>query len=239
MRKLYLLLFGISLLSIEVSGQKANEANIMKVEKLDFIKNLYRSFIGEYSPVYTGLQYVNYNNNMIGHQFFFSDEPTNSTLIYDGIRYDDFPLMYDIRMDELVVIHDSTDFHSVLVKEKVEAFQIFDYYFINLSEAPDSKNDKGIYNLVYNGDLKVWIKRKKFINRYIKAESYIQEFAIADIFLVEVNDVYHTISNKGSLLSLFGKKKREVKRYLKDQKASFRKDKETTIVTAVSYFDTL
>ena len=236
MTKYFLFLSTFYCIHHTIIGQRVGD-NIL-IGGTELHTDLYRSVIGEYSSVYTGLQYLDYDNNILGHQFFFSEKPTTGTLVYNGIRYENFPMMYDTYLDEVIVIHDSTTLRTKLVKEKINSFSIFDHHFIYMKN-DDNLLERGIYNIVYDGEKQVFVKRKKIIEDYVKDLQMTREFIDKDVFIVYDRGNYHIITKRNSLLQLFGDLRPQVRKYLREENLKFKKNKEIAIIQSISYFESI
>src|SRR5690348_16627231 len=63
------------------------------------------SAIRSQSHLYNGSQYIDYTPIGEEHPYFLTNDWTNGTVIYDGEKYENVPLLYDISADKLVVEH--------------------------------------------------------------------------------------------------------------------------------------
>ena len=204
--------------------------------------NFYTKYIGENSGIYNGSEYVAYDFHIQGHQYYEWNNPQPSSVKYDGIFYEKVPLAYDIVRDEVITTTYNDNVRIRLVSEKISYFSIQDHFFERLIQDSSNKSviSTGFYERLYNGQMKVFAKRKKKIQEVVNTtEGDKQWFKEFDQFFVLKKNTYYAIQSKSDLFSLFDDKGKAVKKYLRKNKLKFKRQPESTILYAVKYYDQL
>src|SRR5687767_14800174 len=87
----------LSLLLINVSFSQSSsiDTNSVSNSKIYAVDSYYRQ-LNENLGLNNGREYVDYDINIKGHQYFQTDEFEEGTVVYEGTLYKDIPLLYDI-----------------------------------------------------------------------------------------------------------------------------------------------
>jgi hypothetical protein len=200
----------------------------------------YYQFIDKQSRLYNGADHMGYSSRIKGHAYFETRELRIGTVDYDGLEFSNVPMVFDLLKDQLVILHFNKLTKLSLVNEKVKDFTINNHHFIRIVK--DSLHNQtlttGFYDEVYNGKSAVLVRRSKFIEETV-TDHLEQNFAELNFFYVKKEGTWKTVKTYKGLLGLFTTNARDVRRYLKKSKIKFRKDRETAIVKAAAYYDTL
>ncbi len=213
--------------SINVSAQKANA--------------FFNKEIKSQSRLYNGTAYLTYGSNVQGYATFQDQSLVNGSIVYDGIRYDNVPLLYDLYLDKVVTAAYGNNAMISLIKEKVSDFYLNQHHFIYLNPVNDSRGlqmPNGFFDLLYDGKFKVLLKRVKKLqfSTNVDAPYY---FTSKTNYFLERNGEYEEFSSESSFLNLFKDKKNEMKKYLSDNKIRFKDNPEKAIVILAKYYDQL
>jgi hypothetical protein len=189
--------------------------------------------------IYKGPEYGDYAYTLSSsHPYFDTAVYQNGSVVYEGVLYENVPLLYDIVHDVIVVRHFNMYHKIQLLSDKVSSFNIGEHHFIRLVADSNSKViETGFYETLYEGKLTVLKKSVKVIQP-IPSMSEIKNAAYPkNYFFVEQNGNYYAITNEKSLMKLFGDKKNAVQAYLKSNKIRFKKRKQEAIAKGVAYYD--
>jgi hypothetical protein len=195
--------------------------------------------IGSY--LYNSIAYERYWNGMVGHPFFISEEFRQGSLYYNGVLYEEVPLMYDISRDQLVTKNFSKELNVKLLAEKVSGFSIGKNNFIRV--VTDSSNvssiPAGFYEKLYQGTVTVLGKYEKKVEYSLRETEKITKLIEHDHYFIEQNGKYHLITGESDLLSLFKEQRGELRKFLNRREINFKKDPGGAIVQAVIYYEQL
>lgn len=198
---------------------------------------VYANTVGVNQHIYNGAEYIDYDHRINGNPFFEKKSFAGGSIMYDGVLYNNVQIIYDIWRDD-VVIKNHNNLPLLLVKEKVAAFNIEGHHFIKITA--DSLTEKlglsGFYNVLYNGNVKLFAKRKKVIDEKITSQSSESSFLQKNEYYILNNSVFFAVADKRSVLSALSDQKPTLQKYMKQQKLKFRKNLEADLIKAVAYY---
>ena len=192
---------------------------------------LYTTTLGENLLLYNGREYTGNYSRTIGHPFYASDRPQKGSIVYDGIVYPHSAISYDLTNEELF-IKTARDVSVKLVKEKIDHFSIGDHVFVRI---PESEDNPGFYEVLYNDTISVLARRRKQLEPTFNLEDpyrYVQY----DRYFIRMNNTLREVQSQGSLFSLFPGFQKETRKYMRNTGIRFKKDRENFIIQAVRYY---
>lgn len=203
------------------------------------ITNSFNKAMGKQAGLYNGPEFVPYG--------FIS--PTNANfkdsvtfvignVNYDGVLYTRVPLIYDLHQELLITrLYNGFTSYSLL-NEKVDNFDMLDHHFIRFQ--PDDTNKimtAGFYDELYNNKLQVLAKRYKDLQEEHLEYAITNVFSEKDNYFLKKGNKYYSVKNSSDFLKVLNDKKIELKKYVKDNKLDFRKNREASMIMLVSYYD--
>ncbi len=245
MKRLYLLL----LLALSAAGYLCAQDSAT-ARAISAARSFYSKSMGAASTLYTGNAYERYWQGVRGHPFYLSDQFADGTVHYNGSYYEKVPLLYDMARDALVSQDFSGKNYMVLLPEKVRNFTVGTHSFIRLvfdsSTVGAGSLLTGYYERLYNGNIRVLVKRKSVVLRLLKTEEgdgkaggADAKFAEYDDYYIEKDGVYHAIDSEGDILAVCKDRKTEMRKFLNRREINFKKDRANAIVQAVAYYEQL
>ena len=205
-------------------------------------KEIYTHSMGSELRLYNGVQYKEFilHNYDIGHPYFLADDWTDSCAVnYDGQEYENVSLLYDIVHDKVVVDHAYSHFSIQLINEKINSFSIAGHNFVYL--APDSAQGStihpGFYDLLYDGNVKVYARRRKDANSIIEAPLVKMEFVDRSQFFIYKNGHYFPVKNKSSILKVFSDRKSALRKYINKNKLNFHTNRDFALAKSAEFYD--
>jgi len=239
LRSILLLIF-ICLFCLSTSfGQSTSKA--VTNNPFYTVELLFNSAIKQQSLLYNGAAFQDYLSTVDGSANF-QDLNTFSkgTVVYQGFRFENVPLMYDIHQDKLISLLGSFSKYS-LISEKVTEFYLNDHHFkyINVIDTTESVIKSGYYDLIHDGKSKIYVKRVKSMQFTLDNKIVRYYFVPKTNYYIERNQKYSTISGERSFLSFFKDKKPELKKLLKEKKIKFRKQPEAAMALLAAYYESL
>ena len=202
----------------------------------------YEGAVGVETHLYNGTEYVDYKKpHLKGDQFLISKSVARGNVFYDGTWYTQVPMLYDLVTDEVVVPHNSSGLMMKLISGKVDTFQLHGHTFVRhkAGSTGQAMLGPGFYDLLYNHNVQMLVKRGKTIQDRATSTGMEGEFRVSDKFYIQKDGSYHPVSSKGSVLRVFKDKKRQLQKFASSQKLKFRKEKEAAILAMVQYYDSL
>lgn len=202
-------------------------------------ESFFNASIQQQSRLYNGLSYLGYGSNVDGSANF-QDLNTFSkgSVVYDGFRFENTPLMYDLNQDKLVSLLGEFSKYS-LISNKVTEFHLNDHHFtyINVIDTTTSVIKSGFFDLIYNGNTKILVKRSKSMETSINDNMIRYYFVPKTYYYIARDQKYEVISSEKSFLNFFKDKKIALKKRLKESKIKFRKQPEAAMILLASYYE--
>jgi hypothetical protein len=179
------------------------------------------NLIEEQKAIYTGPLYFQYLVKMgnDGHPFYHNLQP--ESILYDGIVYSSVNFIYDVFLDEVIVIN--------LDKRKIEYFFLGGHKFKKIGDV--TRLPSGFYEVIYDNDaISLLAKWTKVFRASIWKEK-------ASFFVVK--EKVYPVHSKKEMLDVFADKEKEIKNFIRQHKLKFKKDKSTSFGKVVAFYSSL
>lgn len=211
---------------------------------LSAVKNaheLYSRSLGVGSHLLNGVQYKEYIANLddVGHPYFESDDWVEGSVHYDGDLYEGVAILYDLLQEKVVIEHPYAGLKLELISEKINYFSLSGHRFVRL-DADTMKNSPihtGFYDVLYDGRVKLYAKRRKEKKEQIVQTELQVQFLKSDRIYILKQGLYIPVKTKSSLLDVFNDRKSDLRKYIRKNKINFRKHREDAITRVVSFYD--
>ncbi|SHH93172.1 hypothetical protein SAMN04488109_6194 [Chryseolinea serpens] len=229
--------FGLSLFcSIPCTAQpKADTAFVAKADL--HAKHVYSHYIQGQARLFNGVEYTEYVSRNDEFPFYLSDDWIMGDVLYDGELYENVPLEYDIRVDQVVTEHLLNGAKIQLVTNKVDHFAISGHTFVLLYGTKTNGITTGFYDRLYDGATKVYVKREKNLQESIESQVIVARFEEKNHLYIVKDGVFYPVKKKGSVLDVLKDRKSDVKSFLNKSKIRFKKDREKAVVRAAEFYD--
>lgn len=204
-------------------------------------RHLYEEAIRGQAALYNGSKYLPPKQTFEEHPYFQSEDWLIGDVHYDGQLFEDVPLMYDLYNfnSKLVTEHSSTGHAIELVQEKVRFFSLGGHRFEYIQADSVSDLKTGFYDVIYDGMTKVVAKREKLFHERLSLGSIEISYREKNRYFVRNNGTFYSIKNKASMLKILRDKKKDLKRFMKQQGASSFRNKESGFRSMATFYDTL
>ena len=200
----------------------------------------YHQFLRPETGLYNGREYYDYSPTIKdGDPFFLSTKFNTGSVTYDGILYENVPILYDLVTSD-VVITDSNYFYRIKLNgERVSRFSVLQHTFIRLDEDSNAVIKPGFYDLLYDGETRLYKKHIKRVQEAVTNEG-VRRYIVESIdYYVLKGNVYYHVNSKKDLLSVLKDKKKELNASVKKNKLDTRKKKDESFTALVAYYDQL
>jgi hypothetical protein len=207
------------------------------------IKKQYSQISAPNSRLYNGPEYIFYDKLYKikqGHQFFNKPEVQIGKVVYDGQLFTEVPMLYDTYLDQVVTNLPSNLFTYRLVNEKVQTFTLQGHTFVRIQapQLPKPTISTGFYDLLVDGDTKVYAKREKSM------EKRAEQGSVKIIFLESVNyflfkdNTYYPINNLNNFTNFFPNNKVAIQKYARSNKLKFNKENREASLIKIAQYNT-
>lgn len=222
-----------------VYGQSAKDT-LFLTSSVKAAKSIYEKQMAGEGALFNGVQYkaLILHSYDEGHPFFLSDDWITGTIRYDGISFDSVDLQYDLVNQKVVLDHPTSHFRLELIKEKITTFSLLNHKVVRLVVDESMQHIKsGYYELLYDGNVKVYAAHKK--NRLEKYENdqVKQVFDQKTQYYIFKDNFYYPVKTKGSVVKIFNNKKVMLRKYLNKNKIKFRRNPASAITKAARYYE--
>ncbi|MBN8820998.1 MULTISPECIES: hypothetical protein [unclassified Spirosoma] len=217
-----LVLIATLLPSINLLGQSVKSDSLFIQQAKNRAVGVYERAIYRQEHVYEGNEYIPHDHRIKIHPFYPIDTLQRGTIAYNGTDYHDVPMLYDIVRDELSIQPPEGGYRIRIHTNKVSAFSIGPYQFVKILGDSALGAPTGFYQLLHNGSVKVFVRRIKTIHEDISSGAYKADYIPQDRFFILKDGVYHPVKTKGSVLSVFADKGKELKKFIRANQLKFK-----------------
>ncbi|QHT65540.1 hypothetical protein GXP67_02090 [Rhodocytophaga rosea] len=239
LKKVFIPAFLALTLSITAFGQLAQADVSQNQARADSGIDLSNDFISLPSHLYNGIEYVNYDNHIDGHQFFESPVLEEGSVIYDGMLYRNVPMEYDLMKDELVIEHFQKYYKISLISERVSQFMLLNHTFVRIVAGKGEDIRTGFYEKLYEGNVKILARRTKIMEEEIAQRRLKQWFTQKNRYYVYKDKAYFQVKNKKGLIKVLDDRKKEVRKFIQENGINFKTDIEQAFIHVGRFYDTL
>lgn len=224
-----------------LKSQTAADTAFLSIQKKNAI-DLYYQSLQTQSGLYNGSEYVPYVTLLKeGHPYFDTTKMLNGSVFYDGMLYNNVPMLYDIIKDELIIQHHNKVFYLQLIKSKIDSFNLMSHAFVHMGRDSSKKDNprEGFYDLLHDGKTKLYARRIKTIQESIPDFTVEKRVYAHTRYFIYKNNSYNEVYSQASVLDLLSDKKTLLKQALRKQHIKFKKQREYAIKTIVQQYDAL
>lgn len=172
---------------------------------------------GNNSLLYNGTEYIKQFDQTKGTPFFPS-EKTTGAILYFGNWYENLDLLYDIQ-DDVVITRDVQGLLKMrLTREKLDEFRVDGHHFVKLKLTSGAGE---YYEQFYKGQRSLLMQWRKITD---SDDPQIQKFILRKtLFVLDKGEIL-TLERTSDLFSIDPKHQKELKKFYREQKLSFKKD---------------
>jgi len=232
---------GILLLFFNVISGHAQQSSdsVIYNESLSNLQQTYFNEVGDNAQIFHGSKYIRNGQRAAGFPYYGSDNMQMGVINYQGVKYSNMELYYDMVADNLII---NNYVHNALINLssiKATSFSVGGHSFVYLisNKKSGSLPKDGYYDELVKGDPGVYVRREKRLviptnNEEIKYVQY-------DAFYICLINNYYPVDSKSDLLDVFKDQKDLMKKYIHANKLNFKNNLESSIVLATRYYTQL
>ena len=225
---------------VAVKGQGDVSDSSMYASALTNTLAVYNQAMASQSPIVNGRQYKPYGFTFIkeGHPFFQTNQFVPATVYYEDQLYDSVKILYDEHLDMVIM---DVGVRLELISERLPYFSISGHNFLRIpADTVHQVISEGYYERLYDGGIQLYKKEYKEFKEVLSVtDGYQAEIIEKYFYYIKKGDQFYRVKNKNGLLDVLKEKRDEVDKYLKANRLNFRRDKQNTIMKAVTYYDQL
>jgi hypothetical protein len=196
--------------------------------------------IPEKQMILNGRIWRNKYTKASGDQFFLTNNFVKGSVVFNGEKFDNLDLMYDLAGDELIM---SIISHPTIIvnKEMVDSFDIIignrNYHIINAG-TDTSGPLRGYVNVLYTGPSTLFVKYIKKLQPLAVDGRYDLFYQEHSMYLRNNTEIV-AFEGKSDLLEIFSDRKEQLKEYMKTGKIKLSRKDPDTFVPLLEYYDSL
>jgi hypothetical protein len=182
----------------------------------------------------------NQYSNAIGDQFFLSNSFLKGSVFFNGRRFDNLDLLYDINSDELLLKTESSPV-IIMNKEMVDSFILaFNGRNYRVFNAGNDTSGvlSGYVTIMYDGPSALYVKYKKNFQPLAVDGRYDLFYLENNAYLKSGNEII-PVDGKKKLLALLEDKKKEIRHYLRTNSMKLKQKDPETYIPVLEYYDSL
>lgn len=230
------------LFSTTMQAQLSKVDSLMLHQSIYAARQKYNEAIGGNSHVYNGPEYVSpvQQKKVIGDPYYFDYDWQEGSVHFSDHLYENVSLRYDLLKDNLL-LEFSQGYESIeLITNRIKYFVIHDHTFVRLSpSAGQSTMEEGFYDLVYDGQSKVVVKRYKVIKEITDQGIMTVEYIEKRKLFLQQGERFIPIRVKRDALNAFAANKTELRKFLAREKIHFKSDPEMALAAMATVNDQL
>lgn len=239
-RGFHLTLIVFSLL-VWKSGARAQLPHSPVDSGLVYAEQTYFEAKGKNSGLYSGYRYKTRTIHKYdeGHPFFISDDWQIGSIEHNGLTYSDVKLLYDVVSDNIIVQNAYNFLKIELINDRVPSFTLRGHHFVNLSHKNTSglSIQPGFYELLYDGEIKVFARRKKEAIEKLESGLTVTKFNTIDRYYIYKGGEYFSVKSKSSVLNVFQDQKPDLNRHLSKSKIRFNRNRELAMFEMARFYE--
>lgn len=201
----------------------------------------YSRAMGDQWRLYNGGDYKEYRSINGEHPYFLSSDWSIGSILYDGDRYDDVPLLYDLFTGKVITSNMLNNRKMQLVDEKIKYFILDGHRFVHLrSTGKDNLPKEGYFEVIHDGqNTKAYSKHIKAYNETISGGSLYREFEYNVKYYILKKGAYYPVKNNSSILRILADQKQNMKKFISTNHIRFKTDPHKALAKILSHYDTL
>ena len=182
-----------------------------------------------------GSDYLEYNPSGDEHPYFSENDWMMGSVKYNGIVYENVPLLYDIRLQKVLTEHPASGKKIELVKENVSWFKVASHHLGYLPQY----DTKEFYELLADGSAKLWASHTKTFQESTVTGKVTVRTEEHTKYYIENNGRLFPVKGKPSVLEAFDDKREILQQELKRNRINFNRNKPNGLMEAVRLYNAI
>lgn len=226
-----ILLISTAFFHITIAQSIREDSTFLQEAKVHAI-DLYSRNMRAQSHLFNGSEYIEYNSISGQHPYYEADW-SDGVVFYDGELYERTPLLFDLSLDKLIT-ENSNGRPLQLISEKIKYFILNGHTFVYL---PENKIKEGFYDLLYNGEIKVYVRRKKALQKKVSGTALETTFEETVRYYILKKENYTLVKKKKDVFSALADHKNELKKFVHENHLRFKRNPEVALTQMAQFYD--
>lgn len=197
--------------------------------------------------IYNGEIEFTYPSNIYANLPYFQNADfVPGEILFKGNVYPNQLVRLDLYKDQLVTVTPQTNLCTVVDTEGVKSVKLHNTIFIYYQPSPETEQEKGFYEQLYDGKQLTLLARKTYQCIKISAGELSQSskpqtdyFNYRIRYYLKYDGHYYPVGNKKSFCKIFPAEQKSINRYCKKQNLKFKKENESSLISLTDYCESL
>jgi len=180
------------------------------------------------------------------HPYFPSDQWQIGSITYNDQPLDSVPLRFDA-VSQILITSKSNGDMIALVREKLSSFDLGKHHFEWIDRQQfNTLPESGFYEVIYSGNSKLVCFREKQAQKTMVTQVYTpvtnsheQLYYPKYRYFMWHQDRFYPVSNKNSMLELFGDQKKKLKKFSRQHHLDFKSNRDESFISILEFYDSL
>ena len=189
----------------------------------------------------SGTEYLDYTpGNTVGNQFYLAATAQPGNVYYDGRYFTKVPLLYDLKLDQLILEDTVRRVKLHLIDERVAFFMLEGQRFVRLGADPAAGLPAGFYQQLVAGHTQLLVRRSKRVAEEIVQQHLSFVYKESTRLFVKKDGRLTEVDKLKTLLDALPDRKPELQKFARSQKLKFSPAaREASAMQLVSHYNSL
>lgn len=211
-------------------------ADSLYKESVASFRKIYFDEIKGNAQIYHGSKYAVEKKIVDGFPFFDADMNRPGSISYQGTTYQPVKLYYDLTTDIVVTMNYLQDDLVTLSSDKIDSFSIGPHRFIKFSKT-NGLPKKGFYEQIRAGEPGLYARKEKKV--YYGTGHQVTRYVEKDAYFIRYKGNCYPADSRDEILDVFRDQESAVNKFIRSNKAIFKKDFEQALLSTVVFYSGL
>lgn len=227
--------------AVQVFAQNNADA-VLAAQGQQLAVTTYKNTLNIESGLYNGPLYIDYLQTISeGNPFLDNNlQMVLGSVFYDGVLYENEPMMYDIYKKKLIVNSPAANIRFTLVNERIGYFIINGRHFRNIKADSIHKIPSNFYEVLFSGArITSYQLHQKTPKDDLSGRFYKIKLLDKNRFFIEKGGAIKEINRKKDVLNILNDERQEVSQFIRKEKLRFRKNIKNDLATITRFYEGL
>jgi hypothetical protein len=228
---------------VQAASQAASRDSTYEHEAYTTAVRAYHRYLGAENGLYNGGEYADYSTTLTSGQPYFGPiESQPGWIVYNGVRYDNLQLWYDLVTDAVVVNDADHVLKIQLINDRLQSFSLSGHLFLRVLRDSIDGVRTGFYELLDGGRVNLFKRSGKSLQVNAMQDGLHRDILSDSSYFIEKNGHFLSAGRKSSILNALSDKKPAVKSYMRKNNITsgfLRLNKDEALLKIVAYYNGL
>ncbi len=231
----------LTLLPFPGASQSKADEQVLSLA-YDNSKAVYFNSLGSELALHNGISYKEYipSESDQGIPYFESDDWTEGTLDYNGVPFENIPLLYDVVRDKVITQLSTSTTKLELISEKVKHFEINGHWFVRLSfPESNSQIQTGFFELLHRGQVQLYVKWQKERKKITESGQLEIRYEDQNRIYIHKDNQFYYVKSKSSVLNVLEDKKKLIQKFIRENHLNFKDQSVASISKIIAFYESV